>query len=74
MYFVYTIQITDERRIFGVKIIPLSMLQYIIVGVLLIWAVFYIVRSLRNQFKKDKGCASNCKCGIDFEQINTSNK
>jgi len=50
------------------------MIQYILVGILFIWAVYYIVRSLRSQFSKKAGCASNCKCGVDFNEINIDAK
>lgn len=50
------------------------MIQYILVGLLLIWAIYFIVRSLRNQFSKQGGCASNCKCGIDLTEINAEAK
>jgi hypothetical protein len=31
-------------------------------------ALFYIGRIVYRNLRSDKGCASNCKCGIDFSE------
>ena len=43
--------------------------QVIIVAVLFAAAVFYVGRLLyKNMFAK-KSCGSNCKCGVDFSNV-----
>lgn len=48
------------------------MIQYVLVGLLLLWAVYFIVNMIKKQFQNKNACASNCKCGIEFDQINSS--
>ncbi|MBC7915516.1 MAG: FeoB-associated Cys-rich membrane protein [Pyrinomonadaceae bacterium] len=32
-------------------------------------AVFYVARMIYKNLKAKNGCASNCKCGIDFSDV-----
>jgi hypothetical protein len=46
-------------------------IQLILVLLIFGAALFYIGRMMyRNIFEK-KGCGENCKCGVDFSNINT---
>lgn len=50
-------------------------MQVILVGILFIAALFYIGRIIyRAVSPKSGGCASNCKCGVDFSNIEVKNK
>ncbi|WP_368388055.1 FeoB-associated Cys-rich membrane protein [Pedobacter polysacchareus] len=50
-------------------------IQTILVVILFIAAIFYIGRMiLRSVSPKKGGCASNCKCGVDFSNIEPSKK
>jgi hypothetical protein len=45
-------------------------IQAIIIFIIFAAAVFYVGRMMyRNLFAK-KGCGENCKCGVDFSNIN----
>jgi len=44
-------------------------LQIIIVVLLFLAALFYVGRLLFNSITAKKSCGSNCKCGVDFSQI-----
>ncbi|WP_442589367.1 FeoB-associated Cys-rich membrane protein [Pedobacter sp. AW31-3R] len=50
-------------------------IQTIVVGLLFAAALFYIGRIIyRAVSPKSGGCASNCKCGVDFSNIDVKNK
>jgi hypothetical protein len=50
-------------------------IQTILVGLLFAAALFYIGRTIyRSVSPKKGGCASNCKCGVDFSNIEIKNK
>lgn len=50
-------------------------MQTILVGLLFIAALFYIGRIIyRAVSPKSGGCASNCKCGVDFSNVEVKNK
>jgi hypothetical protein len=44
-------------------------IQSIIIIVLFIAAVIYVGRLLYKSLFTKKGCGSNCKCGVDFSDI-----
>jgi FeoB-associated Cys-rich membrane protein len=44
-------------------------IQLIIVIALFIAAVFYVGRILFKTLTAKKGCGENCKCGVDFSNI-----
>jgi hypothetical protein len=44
-------------------------IQEIIVITLFAVAVFYIAKLVYKNLKSEKGCPSNCKCGVDFSKI-----
>ena len=44
-------------------------LQIIIIAVLFAGALFYISRMVYKSLSAKKGCGSNCKCGVDFTNI-----
>jgi hypothetical protein len=49
--------------------------QTILVAILFAAALFYIGRIIyRAVSPKSGGCASNCKCGVDFSNIDVKNK
>ena len=43
--------------------------QTVIVIVLFLAALFYLGKMVYNSFNNKKGCASNCKCGVDFSDV-----
>jgi uncharacterized membrane protein len=43
--------------------------QLIIVILIFLAAVFYVARLVYNSVTTKKGCGSNCKCGIDFSEV-----
>jgi hypothetical protein len=45
------------------------MIQGIIIAVLFALALLYISRMFYNQLFVKKGCGSNCKCGVDFSNV-----
>jgi len=50
-------------------------IQTALVILLFAGAIFYIVRLIyRAASPKSGGCASNCKCGVDFSQIEPKDK
>jgi hypothetical protein len=50
-------------------------IQTILVAILFAAALFYIGRIIyRAVSPKSGGCASNCKCGVDFSNIDVKNK
>jgi hypothetical protein len=50
-------------------------IQTILVIGLFVAALFYIGRMIyRTVFTKKGGCASNCKCGVDFSNIEAPKK
>ena len=50
-------------------------MQAIIVGLLFAAALFYIGRIIyRAVSPKSGGCASNCKCGVDFSNVEIKKK
>lgn len=50
-------------------------IQKILVVILFLAAVFYIGRIIyRSVSPKKGGCASNCKCGVDFSNIDPAKK
>ena len=49
--------------------------QTILVGLLFAAALFYVGRIIyRSVSPKSGGCGSNCKCGVDFSNIDVKNK
>jgi uncharacterized membrane protein len=44
-------------------------IQTIAVIILFLAALFYLCKMVYNSFNAKKGCASNCKCGVDFSEI-----
>jgi len=44
-------------------------IQLIIVLLLFIAALFYVGRILYKTLTAKKGCGENCKCGVDFSNI-----
>jgi hypothetical protein len=44
-------------------------IQLIIVLLLFIAAIFYVGRILYKTLTAKKGCGENCKCGVDFSNI-----
>jgi hypothetical protein len=44
-------------------------LQIIIILLLFAGALFYVGRLIYNSVAAKKGCGSNCKCGVDFSNI-----
>ncbi|WP_073238704.1 FeoB-associated Cys-rich membrane protein [Pedobacter caeni] len=50
-------------------------IQTILIAILFIAAIFYIGRMIyRSVSPKTGGCASNCKCGVDFSNIEPNKK
>jgi len=50
-------------------------MQTILVGLLFIGALYYIGRIIyRAVSPKSSGCGSNCKCGVDFSNVEIKNK
>ena len=45
------------------------MIQGIIIAIFFAFAVFYIGKMAYNTFFVKKGCGGNCKCGVDFSNI-----
>jgi attachment p12 family protein len=46
-------------------------MQTIIIAIIFLAAVFYVGRMLYKNLTAKKSCGSNCKCGIDFSEIET---
>lgn len=46
-------------------------IQSIIVALLFAAAVFYVGRLVYKSLTAKKGCGSNCKCGVDFSNIDS---
>jgi hypothetical protein len=46
-------------------------IQAILVILLFAGALFYIGRMLYRSMFVKKGCGENCKCGVDFSNINS---
>ena len=44
-------------------------IQLIIVLLLFAAAVFYVIRLVYKSLTAKKGCGTNCKCGVDFSNI-----
>lgn len=44
-------------------------IQEIFVLVLFLASLFYVGRIVYRTFQAKKGCGSNCKCGIDFSDV-----
>ncbi|RFZ81718.1 FeoB-associated Cys-rich membrane protein [Mucilaginibacter terrenus] len=44
-------------------------IQAIIIVVLFAAAVFYVGRMVYKQLFTKKSCGSNCKCGVDFSNV-----
>lgn len=49
-------------------------IQALIVVILFAAALFYIGRMFYRSLFVKKGCGENCKCGVDFSNINPDNK
>lgn len=46
------------------------MIQQILVGLVFLAAIWYVGRMVYRQLKpKNNGCGVNCKCGVDFSDI-----
>jgi hypothetical protein len=45
-------------------------IQETLVILLFVIALFYMGRTVYRTFQSKKGCGSNCKCGVDFSDIN----
>lgn len=46
--------------------------QTIAIAIIFVAAVFYVGRLIFKSFSAKKGCGSNCKCGVDFSDIDSS--
>ncbi|MDB5137554.1 MAG: hypothetical protein JWP37_4157 [Mucilaginibacter sp.] len=46
-------------------------IQLIIVALLFAAAVFHVGRLVYKSLTAKKGCGSNCKCGVDFSNIDS---
>ncbi|MVN20015.1 FeoB-associated Cys-rich membrane protein [Mucilaginibacter arboris] len=44
-------------------------IQFFIVILIFIGAVFYVARMIYKSLTAKKGCGSNCKCGVDFSNV-----
>ena len=44
-------------------------IQVVIVLVLFAAALFYVGRMIYKSLSAKKGCGSNCKCGVDFSDV-----
>ena len=49
-------------------------IQEIIVALLFTLALIYIGRIVYKTIQSKNGCASNCKCGVDFSDIKLPNQ
>jgi len=50
-------------------------MQVILVALLFVAALFYIGRIIyRSVSPKKGGCGTNCKCGVDFTNVEVKNK
>lgn len=50
-------------------------IQTILVIILFLAALVYVARIVyKSVSPKSSGCASNCKCGVDFSNISTDKK
>jgi hypothetical protein len=45
-------------------------IQAIIIFILFAAAIFYVCRLIYKNLFAKKSCGSNCKCGVDFSDIN----
>jgi hypothetical protein len=43
--------------------------QAIIIIILFLGALFYLGKMIYKSFTAKNGCASNCKCGVDFSDV-----
>ncbi|MBE7176823.1 MAG: FeoB-associated Cys-rich membrane protein [Mucilaginibacter polytrichastri] len=43
--------------------------QIIIIALLFIAALVYMGRKMWNSIGRNKGCGTNCKCGVDFSEM-----
>lgn len=43
--------------------------QVIIIAIFFVAAVYYIGRKMYNSLFAKKGCGTDCKCGVDFSNI-----
>ena len=43
--------------------------QLIVVGLLFLGALFYVGRTIYKSLSAKKSCGENCKCGVDFSNI-----
>jgi hypothetical protein len=43
--------------------------QTIIISILFIGALIYLFRMIFKSLNAKSGCASNCKCGVDFSDV-----
>ena len=50
------------------------MIQGIIIAIVFTLALIYIGRMFYNTLFVKKGCGTNCKCGVDFSNINQGEK
>ncbi|RYE31590.1 MAG: DUF2633 family protein [Sphingobacteriaceae bacterium] len=48
--------------------------QIILIAILFLSALFYVGRLIYNSVTAKKSCGSNCKCGVDFSQVEIKNK
>jgi hypothetical protein len=48
------------------------MIQGVIIAVVFVLALIYIGRMFYNSLFVKKGCGSNCKCGVDFSNVDQS--
>lgn len=46
--------------------------QFTIVILIFLAAVFYVGRLIYNSVTAKKSCGSNCKCGVDFSNIDVT--
>jgi len=48
--------------------------QTILVALIFVAAVFYVGRMIYRSASPKQGCGGNCKCGVDFSNINPEKK
>lgn len=50
------------------------MIQYILAGILLVWAAWYLFKTIKKQFSSESKCASGCNtCSVESNLKNLEN-
>jgi hypothetical protein len=44
-------------------------IQTFVIFILFLGASFYLGKTIYKTFTAKNGCASNCKCGVDFSKV-----